>query len=112
MCTVATTGFEIYTDCKENKEKNAGWQEYTADIVVDLEFVILGAAIGSIVPGAGTLAGAILGFVVGLLYLGATEVITYKLKSLKDWNKEGIKSTIEFLEEEIGGWVNGAECID
>lgn len=79
---------------------------------MDLEFVILGAAIGSIVPGAGTLAGAILGFVVGLLYLGATEVITYKLKSLKDWNKEGIKSTIEFLEEEIGGWVNGAECID
>lgn len=33
-------------------------------------------------------------------------------KSLKDWNKEGVKSTIEFLEEEIGGWVNGVECID
>ncbi len=112
LCTVATTGLEIYTDCKENKEKNAGWEEYTADIVVDLEFVVLGAAIGSIVPGAGTLVGAILGFVVGLLYFGATEVITYKEKSLKDWNKEGVKSTIEFLEEEIGGWVNGAECID
>ena len=29
-----------------------------------------------------------------------------------DWNKEGMKSTIKFLEEEFGGWVNGVECID
>lgn len=49
-------GFDVYDDVTENIDSGAKREEYVADI----GFVAAGAAVGSIVPGAGTLVGAII----------------------------------------------------
>lgn len=49
-----------------------------------------GALYGSIVPGAGTVGGAVAGFVVGVGYMVGTEVFEPEGKSIKDRAKEGL----------------------
>ena len=106
---VATTAIDVCGDITENYKNNAGWEEYIADIGVDVGFVAIGALIGSIIPGPGTLAGAALAMIVGLIYYGVTEVLTYKGKSLKDWAKEGIKNVLEIFSNWISNTLDNSK---
>lgn len=48
-----------------------------------------GAALGSFMPGAGNVAGAIVGLIAGVGYYTLTEVVTFNGKSAIEWAKEG-----------------------
>lgn len=56
--------FEVYGDVTENIDSGAKWEEYVADTGVVVGGMAIGVADASVVPGAGTLAGAIIGAVV------------------------------------------------
>ena len=107
--TIVTTAVDVCSDVTENYKNNAGWEEYIADIGVDVGFVAIGALIGSIVPGPGTLVGAAVALIIGLIYYGVTEVLAYKGKSLKDWAKQGLKNGLEIFSNWITNTLDNSE---
>ena len=74
-----------------------------------LFIVAIGALIGSIVPGPGTLVGAAVALIIGLIYYGVTEVLAYKGKSLKDWAKQGLKNGLEIFSNWITNTLDNSE---
>ena len=87
------SGLGIY----ENIQNNVKTQKIVSDAVVDVGFGLggiaastaTGAAFGTVVPGAGNIAGAVVGFASGVGYYILTDVVTINGKSVVDWTKEG-----------------------
>ena len=53
---------------------------------------VIGSAFGSILPGAGNLIGAGVGFVIGIGLYIATDMVYYNGKTARTWAKEGANS--------------------
>ncbi len=87
-------GLGIYDNIQEGTRP----QKIVTDAIVDAGVgagtiwasTASGAAIGSIVPGAGNVVGAVGGFVVGGVIYVATDVIEINGKSAVEWTKEGV----------------------
>lgn len=101
-------GLGIY----ENIQNDTRTQKIVSDAIVDAGFgaasiwasTAAGAALGSVVPGAGNVVGAIGGLVVGFGIYLATDAIEINDKTIIDWTKEGAG----WVADEI---VNGIDYI-
>jgi len=111
------TGINIYNNIKNKAEPT----KIAADAVVDVAFgagsvaasaaagawagawagvvasTVAGAAGGSVIPGAGTVVGAIFGFGTGIAFTFATESVKVNGKSLKDAAKQLTKNIFEHI---------------
>ncbi|MBE5896453.1 MAG: RHS repeat protein, partial [Lachnospiraceae bacterium] len=92
---------DISDDVSENIEKQATPEEYIADIVGDVGIfaagIGIGSFIGSIVPGPGTIIGAVVGLCVALGYSILTESLLINGHTIKDWLKIGLKNVLTML---------------
>lgn len=101
---------ELYKDLKEKKETSQIVADVGVEVAVGLgtaaTCAAVGAAAGSIVPGAGNVVGAVAGFVVGL---GIDYLVSDRKigdKSIKDWGKYGVGKVTGAIGD---GVVNGVK---
>ncbi len=100
---VATVGVDVGVGIYNNVRAGAPTKKIISDATVDTAFGVgglaasaeAGALVGSIVPGAGTIAGACVGLGAGVVYVGVTEVFQPWGKSIHDRAKDVIYKLIK-----------------
>ena len=88
----------------DNVNSGAPFKKIVSDAVVDLAITggsiwaagaagsAIGAAIGTIIPGAGNIIGAGAGFIIGIGIYALTDMVSYNGKTARTWAKEGVNS--------------------
>ena len=97
---VIDVGLGIY----DNVQNNASTKKIVLDATVDAAISggsmwaagaaggAAGTAVGSVIPGAGNLVGAGVGFVIGVGLYIVTDMIDFNGKTARNWVKEGVNS--------------------
>ena len=90
---------KAYGDDVKDYLEGVGANKFTADIVVDgVSYATMGAAIGSLVPGIGTMIGALIGLGIGVL-----SSVTNWLRAKRD---ENLENTISKYSDALSNWDN------
>ena len=97
---VIDVGIGIYDNIQNNASTEKIILDATVDVVISGGSIwaagaagtAIGAACGSIIPGAGNVIRSIAGFIIGIGIYALTDMVEYNGKTARTWAKEGINS--------------------
>ena len=105
--TVAGVVVDVGMGVVDNINNGEELEYIISDAAVDFSFSVaavgIGMAVGSVLPGAGTIVGAVAGFVVGIVVDEVFDFVTegmkiFNGKSLKESAKEAARRAVDFLK--------------